>query len=613
MLRFFSLLMVFVALALTPVKASERILSFDSDITIEASGAFLVKETIVVNAEGDQIRRGIFRDFPTVFTNGDKIERKVDFDLISVARSGRPEKYVLEPSARFVRIRIGNADVLLRSGKHTYEITYRTNRQLRRFEKNEEIFWNVTGNAWAFPIDKATATVRLPTGASALDSIFYTGRSGSTAKNASKSTSADGQIVTFATTKPLAKYEGLTVGVKFPKGFIAEPTQFDQFIWFLKDNLGAVIAYAGLFFVGFYYLWAWSKVGRDPPKNTVVPRWDMPENVSPALTNYIYNKGLKNNGFTAISAAALSLAVKGIVTLDSAGKSLSIRRIDGARQTRLPVGEASLLARVNGAGGTLKIDKANGKTVQSMAAKFQSDMESEHRGKFYNANLGYIIPGVLISVITAVGALVLGNAPEELVAFLIPLIFFGVVLTFVTSAFVRDASNSGLSAKIRLVVMAVIGVIFVAQIGFGTVLSAIGTVSGVELLGPLLAIIMLNGLMFFLMGAPTKIGQAHTAEIEGLKLYLTVAEEDRMNMLNSPEMSPKHFETLLPYAVALGVEKPWSRAFQGWLATAVAAGAAAAIAYQNRGPGWYGGSDFSPGRIGDTFGDNRQTIPRWIQ
>ena len=48
-----------------------------------------------------------------------------------------------------------------------------------------------------------------------------------------------------------------------------------------------------------------------------------------------------------------------------------------------------------------------------------------------------------------------------------------------------------------------------------------------------------------------------------------MAEADRMNMRDVPEMSPQHFEKLLPYAVALGVEKPWSNAFQSWLTAGV--------------------------------------------
>src|SRR5690606_40361174 len=58
---------------------------------------------------------------------------------------------------------------------------------------------------------------------------------------------------------------------------------------------------------------------------------------------------------------------------------------------------------------------------------------------------------------------------------------------------------------------------------------------------------------------------------------------------------PQHFEALLPYAVALGVEKPWSRTFETWLATAAAGTAAAAYA-----PGWYSGGDI--GSFGKRIG-----------
>src|SRR5690606_3223898 len=101
---------------------------------------------------------------------------------------------------------------------------------------------------------------------------------------------------------------------------------------------------------------------------------------------------------------------------------------------------------------------------------------------------------------------------------------------------------------------------------------------------------------YFLMGAPTPLGRKMMDGIEGLRTYLTLAEKDRLNMAGAPTMSPQHFETLLPYAVALGVEKPWSRTFETWLATAAAGTAAAAYA-----PGWYSGSD--PGRFGDRIGN----------
>jgi uncharacterized membrane protein len=56
-------------------------------------------------------------------------------------------------------------------------------------------------------------------------------------------------------------------------------------------------------------------------------------------------------------------------------------------------------------------------------------------------------------------------------------------------------------------------------------------------------------------------------QLAGLKLYLETAEADRMN-LRAPEITAERFEALLPYAVALNVEKPWSEAFAAALARA---------------------------------------------
>ena len=46
------------------VHADERILDYQSDVLIHSDGKLIVTETIRINAEGVDIRRGIYRDFP---------------------------------------------------------------------------------------------------------------------------------------------------------------------------------------------------------------------------------------------------------------------------------------------------------------------------------------------------------------------------------------------------------------------------------------------------------------------------------------------------------------------------------------------------------------------
>ena len=63
------------------------------------------------------------------------------------------------------------------------------------------------------------------------------------------------------------------------------------------------------------------------------------------------------------------------------------------------------------------------------------------------------------------------------------------------------------------------------------------------------------------MKAPTLAGRKILDQIEGFKLYLSVAEKDRLNLANPPELTPALFEQFLPYALALGVEQKWSEQF----------------------------------------------------
>ena len=57
-------------------------------------------------------------------------------------------------------------------------------------------------------------------------------------------------------------------------------------------------------------------------------------------------------------------------------------------------------------------------------------------------------------------------------------------------------------------------------------------------------------------------------KLEGFRMYLETAESARLNIADAPEITTERFETLLPYAVALDVEKPWADAFAAALARA---------------------------------------------
>ncbi|KQV32359.1 hypothetical protein ASC97_01835 [Rhizobium sp. Root1203] len=598
--RLFGLCFVlFLALAAGSSFAAEVIDSFASDIALDRNGSMTVRETITVNAEGNRIRRGIFRDFPLTLKDADGRTIRVDFDVVSVTRDGRDEPWRTESISGGIRIYAGAEDVMLSYGRHQYVFTYRTNRQVRYFPEHDELYWNVTGNGWIFPIMSATAAVKLPEGVSAIDTAVFTGPLGAADKNARVSTNGDRLL--FSTTQALDAGEGLTIAVKMPKGSIEPPSSSDAQRWWLSDNRDYFIGFGGLILVFLYYTRSWLKVGRDPARGVVVPRWDPPEGISPALVNYIDNRGFSGQGWTALSATALNLAVRGYVVLEDLKQSIVIRRTDKPTgKEKLEAGEASLLNAV-GSKGSLAIDKANGERVKSVGDSFRSAIEREHRGKYYNSNSGYTAGGLVLSAVALVALFVFGTLEPDTIALMI----VPIVVTVFISVFVGGFAKSfrpgrSLGGKI----VAVIAIAIAAFVGFSilsslalALFSSLVEVHETPMLFAIGGIVLLNVLYVFIMGAPTPLGAKLTDGIDGLRQYLTLAEKDRMNTAGAPEMSPQHFEKLLPYAVALGVEKPWSRTFEVWLAAA-AAGVAGAAAYH---PGWYSGN-FSGGNFSDRIG-----------
>ena len=135
--------------------ASEDILSYHSDILVRADGSMLVTETIQVRSEGNRIRRGIYRDFPTRYRDrwGNRVT--VGFRPLSVRRNGSGEPWHSEDRSNGVRVYFGSASRLLEPGVHEYEFLFETDRQLGFFEDHDELYFNAVGTGWVFPIDQA--------------------------------------------------------------------------------------------------------------------------------------------------------------------------------------------------------------------------------------------------------------------------------------------------------------------------------------------------------------------------------------------------------------------------------------------------------------------------
>lgn len=560
-----------VILSVTHSAAVEEILQYNVKIDLSKNGDMLVTETITVNAEGNEIRRGIYRDLPRYFEGEGGVSLRENFDIVSITRNGREEPYHTQIVNGWTRILIGQEDVFIPRGQHIYEITYETDRQIGFIDEGEELYWNAIGNGWSFPIKASQVVVELSDGGKFNGFEFFTGAYGATDKNARAVVSADGHIVSFELTQSLNPSEGFTIVAKMPRETIDEPTDAQTRSWFMRDFGHIVVAAITLGLVSLYYIIAWFLIGRDPKGSRIEQRKTLSLGISPALTHYIDNKGRVDGGWTAISAAILSLAIKRQIRIEKDDDDPVLIKDEVMALNRLPVGEAAIMKIVLDK-SQFALSKANGLNVAKLKFSFQKAIEEEHRGVFYEHNAKWIWIGIALSFIGVLSTLIF-NADgffSLVVSIIVSAVFsaFLVPIYFLVSRLWR--AQSKFWKVFGLIIVGIVGLLLVSFFAAFVLALFEETNSWIEFafIGAVFGLVMLNIVFFQLMGRPTALGAEMKNQIKGLRMHLENYHQQRMNLNDVPDMSIKYFEKLLPFAVALGVEKPWSGAFDEWFKSA---------------------------------------------
>jgi uncharacterized membrane protein YgcG len=542
----------------------ERILSFDSHITVQPDSILTVTETIRVRSAGDEIKHGIFRDFPTVYRDAFWNFSKRGFRVTGVTRDGRPEKYETQWLPNGWRVLIGDSGVLLETGEHTYVITYRTNRQLGYFKDHDELYWNVTGNDWHFPIDKATATVELPAGASGkiLSVEGYTGLQGEKGKKLNAGVAPG--LATFSTTGPLDKFEGLTIVVTWPQGSVKAPSTGEKIRYFVRDNQDAVWGLGGLIAVFAYFLIAWFRVGRDPAGRSIVPEYGAPGGLSPAAVRFISKMGYDDKTF---GAAVIDMAVKKALKITEKAGNYTLRKIQGGPAALAPE-EGGLLADIFDGRDVLGLSTGNYAPVARATDNLKDILKTSYEKSYFKTNRAVFYPGLALSAL----AVIISSYHNETINLLaIPAAFFACVLPLIVLAALRKAAGekrrerwnrkrgSGFGALMQGGLIVWYSLLLVVFTAAGAAVLAWKTSSLFSLF--LVGTVGLNYPFFHLLKAPTREGALLMDKIRGFRVFLGATEEGRLNRMNPPDMTPELFERFLPYALALDVEQAWAEQF----------------------------------------------------
>ncbi|MCU1719179.1 DUF2207 domain-containing protein [Pseudomonas sp. 5P_3.1_Bac2] len=550
-------------LLLLPAWASARETIEDFSVTLQvlADGKLLVTERIRVRAEGQQIKRGIYRDVPLSYREAYGLLHRAPVTLLSVTRDDLYEPVRSERNGSWQRFYLGASNVVLMPGEYSYELRYQVERALLWHADTDELYWNVTGNQWSFPIANASVEVLLPAGVQISNLHAYTGSSGAT-EQAYQVLEQQDNWVRLKTNAPLGSYQGLTVALEWPAGVIARPSTSTRLVHVLGDNLGLLVGALTVLGLGIFYHLVWRRVGRDPAKGLVVPLFQAPDGMPPAMAGYLWHRGFGGR-FSAAKALSTWLTQMAI------SRHLSIAEEDPGKSFILTRGTAPLsllpdhaqhmcnaLFADSNAQEPLEIAHTFEPRLAAAMARLKRYLQV-HSAKWYTANLGWWASGVVAAVAGALLMLLLSVDAVDFMATAGGLLFAGMFALAVILLVKVACSASTWRGRI---IPGLFALLMCWPVSFG--LHILGTSSTLPITLLLSSLLLLVLVYRILLPAPSKEGRALLDQLEGYRDYLSLAETEVLAMAGkAPAMTIAHYEMHLPYAMALGVEEQWTERF----------------------------------------------------
>jgi len=284
---------------------------FYVEITVNKDSSLLITENIIADCGNLPDKHGIFRIVPIKATTPDKTI-STPVELISITDfNGIPYKYSTIKDSNTITWKIGDANKIV-SGVNNYKITYKIENAIR-FDNTEfdEFYWNVLGNFWEIDIDNFRAKINFPSEINSENTSIsaYSGEFGGKTDDFTFHRWNTSNILEVFNAQILKPGQGITVSVTFPKNIFAPynpPFNFLTLLYFILPIITFIICFL-----------IWKRHGKDPKsKKTVIPEFEIPENISPIQMGALINFGRLKNNF--ISATIINLAVKGFISIEEA-------------------------------------------------------------------------------------------------------------------------------------------------------------------------------------------------------------------------------------------------------------------------------------------------------
>jgi hypothetical protein len=373
----------------------------------------------------------------------------------------------------------------------------------------DEFYWNVTGSSWRIPIDKVHARVILPAGVTPTQTAVYTGAKGSRAADAR--IDKNGNEVDFTLAGGLNPYEGMTIGVGWPAGFItSRPSEAQARVASATQWTPLAIPFI-IFFLVFRY---WQKRGRDPKEGSTAVQYEPVAGSSPAELGTLVDNTADMDDIT---ATLVDLAVRGYI------------RIEEKTEVKF-----------------FGMSKSTDYIFHILRASSDWTELKPHEKQYLEALLKVAPDGYSVKV----------SDLEDKFYKSLPKIRNAIYTRLVFNGYYQKRPDKVKELWIGLSVM-------VAVLLFGLfVLSmkmAWGLFSPVALIIAAVASTTSMFVFALIMPARTEAGARAREAALGFKEFLSRVESERYKkMITSPEM----FERYLPFAMAFGVGDEWAKAFE---------------------------------------------------
>ena len=492
-------------------QSAEWISSFDSNIIITKDNTANITETIVYDfGSNPKEGHGIKRYVPNKNRAGNRQYYLYDVKFINAKQNDKPAEMKTLKEGDYTILRIGNPDIKL-SGKQTYKINYKIKPVIQTEDDNDYLNLNITGNRWPVTVLKTSATINFENDIKPTKVECYSGEKGSKDQS-SCNIEQDGSVVNIKDNQPLNAGAGVTANILLPKDsydnyLVAQDKPLPN-LW---PAVGPLVAVGLIIFAVIVRTAGYLKHKRLQGNEVVVPRYEAPDGLSPGEVGQLSDN---SSDMSEITASIISLAVKGQIKIEQMSPKTLFKKAkykfhnQKMDTSALPSHERRLLNLILPSNiGSYELDKVSTSTAQTTVISVKKTLKKQLESKGY--------------YLTA-------DSPNNINWRL--LIGLGGVITVIANIIALFVGDTHLIFIFLSIAVALIGG------GIAETITKRMTV--------------------------TESGYDKWAEVEGLKMYLQVAEKDRLEFHNAPEKNPKLFNELLPYAIALGVEDKWAKQFK---------------------------------------------------